>query len=74
MLNGVTEKVDVDGVMMAKDREGQLQPITKEFVEARFQAKIDLACDFKPIKISEHDDQSLSIDSQEFRSHAQHVL
>jgi hypothetical protein len=59
--------------MMAEDSQGQLQPITKEFIESKFKAKIDLACDFKPIKLNDQED-GLTIDSQDFRAHAQNVL
>lgn len=73
MLSGQSGKVDVEGVMMAEDSHGQLQPITKEFIESKFKAKLDVACDFKPIKLNDQED-GLTIDSQDFRSHAQNVL
>jgi hypothetical protein len=73
MLSGESGKVDVQGIMMAEDSQGQLQPITKEFIESKFKAKIDLACDFKPIKLNDQED-GLTIDSQDFRAHAQNVL
>lgn len=75
LLSGEGSKVDVDGVMMAADSQGELKPITKEFIESKFKAKIDLACDFKPIKLHDNQhDQKFSIDSQDFRSHAQELL